>query len=81
MENSQQKPESKRIQAILDGRSLELFNELSNLLQIGDTAIVRTLIIEFGPVKIADLKKRLTLHENANPSVEVNSTKPDGTCQ
>ena len=84
MENEKQKPESdsksiRYVQAALKGRACEIFDELATLLPIGDSAIIKTLILKYGPAEIADLKPKSGIPANATPSSEESKDSKEGT--
>jgi hypothetical protein len=87
MENEKQKTESdskstRYVQAALKGRACEIFDELATLLPIGDSAIIKTLILKYGPAEIADLKPKSGIHADANSSGEEHKdTKLDEVSQ
>lgn len=69
------------LSATTDETEEALIERLVALQGVGRATVVKLILRKYGPVEVADLEKKLGIPANANPSVEVNSTKPDGTCQ
>ena len=79
MENEKSKPKTGYVSATTDAVEESLIERLTSLQGTGRATVIKMLLREYGPQKIAELEKKMNIPAAANPSSEDTKDSKEGT--